>query len=411
MRERPGGRPALLPLGQHRWAIKRHAIRNDYGLRRAPPGSSRLSQLLLAGFLIIALVTACGSTQTSTTAAANNANAWKTEAIPSGVDALNGASCPTDSDCWVVGANSTGGGTVLATTKAGSSWRIQALPTDVNGPAASPMVVHLDGVSCPIESDCWAVGATSSNAAAVVATTDGGRIWNAQNLPGDVTALDGVSCPTPTDCWAVGTTSLSKGIIVATVNGGSTWNSQSLPTGIRTLNEVSCPTPSHCWAVGATSSNVGAVVATTDGGGTWSSQGLPSDIGQTLPSGLYALNGVSCATSSDCWAVGASSSNAGIVVATTNGGSTWSSQSLPSNVSLLDGASCPTSGHCWAVGATSSHAGVVVATTNGGGTWDSQRLPSGISILKGISCPTGSGCRAVGATTSNAGVILARSNH
>src|SRR5436853_4065299 len=60
-----------------------------------------------------------------------------------------------------------------------------------------------------------------------------------------------------------------------------------------------------------------------------------------------ALNGVSCPTSSTCFAVGAN----GTIVATTNGGTTWTSQS--SNFTqALNGISCPSTSACFAVGAS-----------------------------------------------------------
>jgi photosystem II stability/assembly factor-like uncharacterized protein len=70
------------------------------------------------------------------------------------------------------------------------------------------------------------------------------------------------------------------------------------------------------------------VVATRNGGGTWSAQYLPKGIGYL---NLYA---VSCPTGSDCWAVGNTTSGAAVVVATANGGTTW-------NGFARVGAGCP----------------------------------------------------------------------
>ena len=98
-------------------------------------------------------------------------------------------------------------------------------------------------------------------------------------------------------------------------------------------------------AVGYAGTGGGQVVATIDGGTTWTDESLPSDV--------YVANGVTCPTISDCWAVGSvgtSGSFASAVIATTDAGATWAPESLPSNVSGgLEALSCPTTSDCWAI--------------------------------------------------------------
>jgi hypothetical protein len=95
------------------------------------------------------------------------------------------------------------------------------------------------------------------------------------------------------------------------------------------------------------------VVATTDGGTVWTTQ--------SLPTGVTALDGVSCATMSDCFAVGqdvvstpSGVVDTGVVVSSTDGGSVWSAGTLPDGVRQLYGVSCPGPTTCWAVGATTT---------------------------------------------------------
>jgi hypothetical protein len=100
-----------------------------------------------------------------------------------------------------------------------------------------------------------------------------------------------------------------------------------------------------CVAVGGdeTAPGTGVAVATTDGGVTWTAQ--------TVPSGIFTLDGVSCASTSDCVAVGDDSSESiGVIVATTDAGTTWTSQTTPSGVANLNGASCGSTSVCEAVG-------------------------------------------------------------
>jgi photosystem II stability/assembly factor-like uncharacterized protein len=102
------------------------------------------------------------------------------------------------------------------------------------------------------------------------------------------------------------------------------------------------------------------------------------------------------------------------VVATHNGGRTWTSQRLPGGVGALSDLSCPSTRYCWAVGQSTSGAPAVVATTDGGHTWTTQTLPSGVASLGAISCPSNSDCWAVGGMTQSPenpeGVIVATSD-
>ena len=72
-------------------------------------------------------------------------------------------------------------------------------------------------------------------------------------------------------------------------------------------------------------------------------------------------------SSSDCWAVGSESANvgAGFVVATINGGSTWSSETVPSGIGPLYAISCTAASDCEAVGAdpTGGYAASISAAT------------------------------------------------
>ena len=371
--------------------------------RRAPGALTRAAGLVV----IVLLMAGCGSATTPRPTVATGGPTWSMQSLPGDIDVLNGASCPSASDCWAVGSNATGNGVVVSSATAHGTWDTQALRAPGRQGPKSPGIVRLDSVSCPTVMQCWAVGATSSNSAAVVSTTNGGVTWNSQIIPTGLSTLNGVSCPTATQCWAVGATSSNTAAIIATDDGGTTWSVQAAPGGTRVLNGVSCPTASSCRAVGANASSVGVVIDTTDSGSTWEGESLPVQIASALPSGLYALNGVSCASAKDCWAVGASSSNAAIMLATTDGGRSWASQSLPSGISLLEGVSCPTDKVCGAVGARSSKVAAVVTTTDGGSSWSVDRLPSGISLLSGIACSTTAECRAVGTSASDAGVVAA----
>ena len=162
-------------------------------------------------------------------------------------------------------------------------------------------------------------------------------------------------------------------------------------------------------AVGAGRSDAG-VVATTNGGVTWTDQVIPAQ--------LITLYGVACATVSDCTAVGDGYYGA-VVISTGDGGTTWTSHALPSGIDVLNGVSCSSVLDCFAVGSTpdgtgnaGGGAGVIVATTNGGATWNEQALPAGITSLHGVSCSSLIACTAVGEghVADGTSVVVATTN-
>ncbi|MDA8357400.1 MAG: hypothetical protein M0Z95_14165, partial [Actinomycetota bacterium] len=63
--------------------------------------------------------------------------------------------------------------------------------------------------------------------------------------------------------------------MLKTADGGSTWSAQILPTQVSRLTGVSCASTSVCEAVGYGSSggsSGGVILGTTDGGSTWCTQ-------------------------------------------------------------------------------------------------------------------------------------------
>src|SRR5437588_642111 len=76
----------------------------------------------------------------------------------------------------------------------------------------------------------------------------------------------------------------------------------------------------------------------------------------------------------------------GIIIATTNG-STWSEQSTPSDTGFLAVAPVNTS-TAWAVGAGRCGNGSILATSNGGATWSQQldQTPTNVD-LEGVAAP------------------------
>jgi hypothetical protein len=340
---------------------------------------------------------------------------WTADAAPDVATDLTAVSCVTGSaTCMAVG-----GGEALSSEDGGASWSA----ADVS----AIDLTSLDTISCVAPAACDAVGGTmSADEADLVTTTDGGGSWAVGSLPAGLYGPVGprlVACADPSDCWVAGTDENgSSAVVDATTDGGSTWTGQSIPSGVAALLAMSCPTPSECVAVGQQSQSDGGVVviATADGSTTWTQSTLP-----TLPGGAYTLDSVSCpaAAPTDCWAGGATLNGASdpigaVVLASTDGGATWSAESIPGAVWSIDDVSCPSVDDCWAVGwagGAKQPDGAVVVTTDGGATWSEQSLPSAVSTLSDVSCGSTSSCVAVGRTHSTKSkgstpVLVATSN-
>jgi hypothetical protein len=178
-----------------------------------------------------------------------------------------------------------------------------------------------------------------------------------------------------------------------------------------------CANAFECWAVGFSvsggtgSSSTTAALIEQWNGSAWSIASSP-----VAPSpGGYALFGVTCVTSSDCWAVGgarrvtAGSSAFGTLTENWNGTS-WSIVPSPTPIgatgAILRSVDCVDASSCWAVGntATPTGAGQSVLTEQwNGSTWSigaSAPAPAAYSQLNSVSCTSASNCWAVGTAGS-----------
>src|SRR5207248_1377990 len=131
-------------------------------------------------------------------------------------------------------------------------------------------------------------------------------------------ALNGVSCTTSIACTAAGyyTNSAGTDVTLAEVWNGTSWTIQTTPnpTGatVSGLNGVSCATSTACAAVGFYRNSAGAHVTLAElwNGTTRTIHGPPNPTGAKSS----ALNGVSCTTSSACTATGQYQNSAGVLV-------------------------------------------------------------------------------------------------
>jgi hypothetical protein len=301
---------------------------------------------------------------------------------PSKPDAtLADVTCTSATDCWAVGYDLHSGKTLIE-HNTGTGWVIVASPNPTNRGGSS----LLTGVSCISVSECWAVGnyINTSFTLATLVEHYNGTSWTVASSPNPGTSqneLVGIRCLSATSCWAVGDY-FSGGIahtLIEQYTGGS-WTVVSNSVSSAFLKDVACLSlTGECWAVGysfgATCVNMGrgCTLIEHNTGSGWVTVSSPN-AGQG-----DSLNGLTCMSATDCWAVGAyTNAGKGLTLTEHYDGNSWTvspSPSVGSKSSNLSDVSCASAGDCWAVGSQCcvSRGGIGVNQTliehNAGSGW------------------------------------------
>jgi hypothetical protein len=235
---------------------------------------------------------------------------------------LNGVSCRGTS-CFAVGYSRLPHSTTLVEHWVGNRWSIVPSPN----PTGS-LSDDLGGVSCPSTTNCFAVGnAQFGSDYKTLMEHWNGHIWSIMTSPSPAGSDDGfrsgVSCPSTASCYAVGTAQFGAGYKTLIEHwNGTRWSIMTSPNPkgadsaylngdeAAYLNGVSCPTTTHCFAVGESTvvsdvPYVGAFEKTLVeywNGRTWSIMRSRNP----SPGGVVgaALSGVSCHRQASCFAVG-----------------------------------------------------------------------------------------------------------
>ena len=234
---------------------------------------------------------------------------------------LLSVTCQSVSNCWALGFAVNFPTETLMEHWDGTSWTILSSP-DKPGTLNS----SFDGLTCSSVSDCWMVGRyyhdTTQISQSLIEHWDG-TSWTIVPSPNTSTTLsnflNGVTCPLPSQCWAVGyssTDTVRAGETSDTSQtliqywDGTSWTIVVAPnrTGNQTnrLYDVSCGSPSECWAVGYSTpgtsmfpSGSSALILRWDGA-SWTIANSPN----TTPQQDQTLFGLTCVSAADCWAVG-----------------------------------------------------------------------------------------------------------
>jgi tripartite motif-containing protein 71 len=277
----------------------------------------------------------------------------------------------------------------------------------------------LNAVSCLNANDCTAVGYYRSSATNLTLVEHwNGSSWQVVSSPNPAGATDsrfeGVSCVSSTSCTAVGYFQDHNGTSTLVEKwNGTTWSIIASPnrTGYARnyLYGVSCVSSSECWAVGKsayTAEEEAAGKAPTAllerwNGTAWSITMLSQPPTQ--------LNAVSCFSATSCMAVGGASDFA----SQRWNGTSWTRFSVvvPTGGSAvsLNGVACPAVSDCTAVGSYSSNGHTApLAERWNGSNWSVQQTtdPTGTieevtsGSLGTVSCPSTEACTAVGSRST-----------
>jgi hypothetical protein len=386
---------------------------------------------LIAGVAGLALA-GWGTTASAAVTTRAAAGTWETVTMPqpptSGGHQPAGVSCPTRSFCMAVGTTSSTegvGGAVhvqspFAETFNGTRWTVRHPSTP-----ASATLTALYGVSCPSPTDCTVVGATGRGniATGLLAESWNGKTWRieATASPGGGAAVNdffSVSCPTASSCMAVGTTERGRTLPLAETwrSGGVGWKVVATvapaPKGATSYSDalysVSCPSAARCVAVGgqADQSSGGAGesnLVETWNGTAWSDTAVASS---TAGSSLY---GVACASAVRCIAGGQTNVDRrddGLATSLVLAGGTWTIEPTPhvpgEHLDDLVGVSCSAPRACTGVGLQSGARTGALAEHWDGSRWTVQTTPDPgrRSALVSVACARRSRCVAVGSYES-----------
>jgi hypothetical protein len=383
----------------------------------APPGSS----YTLLGDISCPTSTACFAVGSSVTGSVVktlverwNGTSWTILPSPNVAGATGSAlgivSCASATSCLSVGSFTKASTSQhFAVQWNGTGWSTTAAPI-----AAAGTPIEFFDVSCASSTLCFAVGSSSTpslNEQPLIERWNG-TSWSvvaAPNPTSDRNRLTGVSCPTATTCFAAGTYvydgSQNKTLIERW--NGTSWSIVSSPNAPKTetniLTAVSCSAATSCVAVGE--SLTGRTLIEQWNGTTWSI---------VAKGGSHSgLQNVSCTSASNCFAVGSfnDGSVTKILIERWNG-TTWSIVPSPNPAgavsSGLIGISCVTTTSCFAVGSFASpdlaHSAPLIERWNGS-SWVIVASPSPAGAARAgfgsVSCATATSCVAVGSSVNS----------
>jgi hypothetical protein len=334
-----------------------------------------------------------------------NGTKWRSVPVPNlagttggAVNELDAVRCLTARDCWAVGGTSKDDVTFSAEALHwnGTSWSKKPVPQP--GGTGAGDATFLSDSACVSAKDCWAVGAYGIDEGVTVRLSNlvlhwNGRKWRkAAGIPnpagsgaGRVNYLAGVRCFSRTSCVADGENlSLPPASTVRVLNEALRWNGRKWsrmstpnPGGMgddkqNELDALACGSSKSCWGVGFYGTIEPTLTSLNEilywNGVKWASAKSVPDPGGTGSGAFNQLDGATCSSPGNCWALGSYGITSGAKVneALQWTGAKWRLVKTPdpagtamNDSNTLNAARCPSATDCWAVGSVEQGNGVL----------------------------------------------------
>ena len=328
---------------------------------------------------------------------------------PGTFNLLNGVSCPSATRCAAAGFDHNGSRDLaLPELWNGIKWQD---PVPVKGDPLLNADSEMNAASCPTTTECELVGVTGNNGTLPLAAIWNGKLGKAsissqsvQLPPGSTLAeLNGVSCTSVSACTAVGSYADAAGVHTLVERwDGSSWQIQPTGPPAGVFSAVSCTSATFCMAVGNHGPNE---LVSVWNGSTWLVILASNFNGATFA----LLSGVSCTADGSCIMVGETSGPQGSTTGIFNLALKWirgeffllSTANLSATLNELQAVSCTSSSDCLAVGLWQDFRGLqdTLAEHWNGSTWQYEATPNPVGTLadlRGVSCSSATVCTAVG---------------
>ncbi len=171
----------------------------------------------------------------------------------------------------------------------------------------------------------------------------------------------------------------------------------TLPDPVQPTGPVACGARGHCLALGLVGTTL-VLLATTDGGSSWRAERLPPGASP------LSVSLLTCASASVCY-LGGSAAGRPVLDETHDEGASWHRAVLPPGLDSLTAMACPSPSRCVVAGEGglfSAGEVEVAVTTDGGRHFAAGSRSPGLATATTLTCPTADICL-MGGTTGRPG--------